>query len=110
MEIHKKFMDLMQTRGFQNMPEEAKRQMAEYSLEKKWTMVYQEELARKQAEERRKHQARTTIASQDGQLGMLHRADEEGTPEWYVKKIMDDSLTVKQLQSLGVSLRTQTIG
>jgi cytokinesis protein len=41
---------------------------------------------------------------------VIGRSDEEGSPEWYVRKVMDDSITAKQLGSLSVSLRTQPIG
>ncbi|KAI7099925.1 FH2-domain-containing protein, partial [Hortaea werneckii] len=37
------------------------------------------------------------------------RADEEGSPEWFVKRVLDNTITPKQLQSLSVSLRTQPI-
>ncbi|KKY23765.1 putative cytokinesis protein sepa [Diplodia seriata] len=50
-----------------------------------------------------------TQFSVDGS-GILGRADEEGSPEWYVRKVLDNSITAKQLQSLSVSLRTQPIG
>ncbi|KAK4693075.1 cytokinesis protein, partial [Lecanoromycetidae sp. Uapishka_2] len=47
--------------------------------------------------------------SHDGSHGILTRADEVGSPEWYVKKVMNDSITAKELGSLSVSLRTQPI-
>src|SRR5207249_3307453 len=50
----------------------------------------------------------TGYGAADG-LGVLGRAEEEGSPEWFVKKVLDDSITPKQLQSLSVSLRTQPI-
>jgi cytokinesis protein len=43
-------------------------------------------------------------------MEMLANSEEEGTPEWFVKKVMDNSISAKQLQSLAVSLRTQPIG
>jgi len=43
-------------------------------------------------------------------MDMLANAEEEGTPEWFVRKVMDNSISAKQLQSLAVSLRTQPIG
>lgn len=43
-------------------------------------------------------------------MEMLANAEEEGTPEWFVRKVMDNSISAKQLQSLAVSLRTQPIG
>lgn len=101
-------MALMNKRGWMAMPEQARRQMQAYSIDKKWTLVYQDRLTEYQGEKKRRTAARQT-AYEDAK-GMLARADEEGNPEWYVKKVMDNSITPKQLQSLSVSLRTQPIG
>ena len=55
-------------------------------------------------EQKRRQQARQT-GTLDGPIAK----DVEGTPEWYVKRILDNTITSKQLQSLSVSLRTQPI-
>ncbi len=80
-----------------------------YPATKKWTLVHQDKLTEWQGEQKRRQNARQTIGSSGGALDILARADEEGSPEWYVKKVMDDTITAKQLQSLSVSLRTQPI-
>jgi cytokinesis protein len=100
------FLDLMQKRGWQNLPEQAKRQMLAYPASKKWTLVHQDRLTELQGEQKRRQNARLT---HDGPSSLLGRADEEGSPEWYVRKVMDDTITSKQLASLSVSLRTQPI-
>lgn len=102
------FLDLMQKRGWQNLPEQAKRQMLSYPASKKWTLVHQDRLTELQGEQKRRQNARQTHGH-DGPVGILELADEEGSPEWYVKKVMDDTITSKQLASLSVSLRTQPI-
>ncbi|RDW83927.1 formin sepA [Aspergillus mulundensis] len=102
------FLELMQKRGWQNLPEQARRQMMAYPASKKWTLVHQDRLTELQGEQKRKQKARETHGY-DGPSGILERADEEGSPEWYVKKVMDDTITSKQLASLSVSLRTQPI-
>ncbi|KAJ5147770.1 hypothetical protein N7526_001122 [Penicillium atrosanguineum] len=102
------FLELMQKRGWQNLPEQAKRQMLSYPASKKWTLVHQDRLTELQGEQKRRANARQTHGH-DGLSGLLERADEEGSPEWYVKKVMDDTITSKQLASLSVSLRTQPI-
>ncbi|KAL9084726.1 MAG: hypothetical protein Q9159_005081 [Coniocarpon cinnabarinum] len=106
--IEEEFMKLMNKRGWTGMPEGARRQMQNYPIEKKWTLVYQDRLSEYQGEKRRRTAARET-AYQDAK-GMLARADEEGSPEWYVRRVMDNSIKPKELQSLSVSLRTQPIG
>ena len=100
--IEEQFMVLMHKRGWQNLPDGARRQMLAYPTSKKWTLLHQDRLAEWNSEQKR----RTTISTHDGILG---RADEEGSPEWFVKKVMDDTITPKQLGSLSVSLRTQPI-
>jgi cytokinesis protein len=107
--IEKEFLDLMHKRGWKSLPEQARRQMEAYPINKKWTLVHQDRLAEWQGEQKRRMHARTTINADSG-LGLLGRADEEGSPEWYVRKVLDNSISAKQLQSLSVSLRTQPIG
>ena len=108
-EVEKLFAELMQKRGWHHLPDQAKRQMMAYPAAKKWTLVHQDRLTEVQGEQKRK-----TTHRQTGQYGnameMLANAEEEGTPEWFVKKVMDNSISPKQLQSLAVSLRTQPIG
>ncbi|EGE08089.1 cytokinesis protein sepA [Trichophyton equinum CBS 127.97] len=106
--VDQMFYELMIKRGWQNLPEQAKRQMLAYPTSKKWTLVHQDRLTQWQGEQKRRQQNRQT-GSGDGGKGLLGRADEEGSPEWYVKKVMDDSITAKELGSLSVSLRTQPI-
>ena len=107
MVIESEFIKLMTKRGWHNLPDSAKRQMLAYSPAKKWTLIHQDQLTEWQGQQKR-NKARYTQGSLDG-AGILAKADEEGSPEWYVKKIMDDSITAKQLGSLSVSLRTQPI-
>ncbi|KAF2717956.1 FH2-domain-containing protein [Polychaeton citri CBS 116435] len=106
--IEREFLELMHKRGWKQLPEGARRQMEAYPISKKWTLVHQDRLAEWQGEQKRKANARTTLAQNDG-FGILMRSDEEGSPEWYVRKILDNGITPKQLQSLAVSLRTQPI-
>ena len=107
--IEKEFLDLMLKRGWKSLPEQAKRQMEAYPISKKWTLVHQDRLAEWQAEQKRRVTARTTINGNDNIGGILGRADEEGSPEWFVRRLLDNSISPKQLQSLSVSLRTQPI-
>ena len=107
--IEELFLALMQKRGWHNLPDQARRQMMAYPAAKKWTLVHQDRLTEWQGEQKRRTNVRNT-----GQYGremeMLANAEEEGTPEWFVRKVMDNSISAKQLQSLAVSLRTQPIG
>lgn len=107
--IEQQFLDLMQKRGWHNLPEQARRQMMAYPAAKKWTLVHQDKLTEWQGEQKRRQNARQTIIGTDAIPGILARSEEEGSPEWYVRKVMNDSITAKQLGSLSVSLRTQPI-
>ena len=107
--IEQLFIALMHKRGWQNLPDQARRQMMAYPPAKKWTLVHQDKLTEWQGEQKRKQHARQTLHGADGAMGVLGRADEEGSPEWFVRRILDDTINAKQLQSLSVSLRTQPI-
>lgn len=108
--IEREFLELMLKRGWKSLPEQARRQMEAYPISKKWTLVHQDRLAEWQGEQKRRIQARNTIMNGGDGMGILGRADEEGSPEWFVRRVMDGTVTTKQLQSLAVSLRTQPIG
>ncbi|KAL9028802.1 MAG: hypothetical protein Q9196_002885 [Gyalolechia fulgens] len=107
--IEAQFIELMHKRGWHNLPDQARRQMMAYPAAKKWTLVHQDKLTEWQGENKRRQHARQTIVGVDGAPGLVARSEEEGTPEWYVRKVMNDTITAKQLGSLSVSLRTQPI-
>jgi cytokinesis protein len=86
----------MQKRGWHNLPEQARRQMAAYPATKKWQLVYNDRLTEWQGEQKRRTVNRQTgtIGGQYGrEMEMLANAEEEGTPEWFVKKVMDNSIS-----------------
>jgi cytokinesis protein len=98
------FLELMQKRGWQHLPEQAKRQMLAYPPAKKWTLVHQDRLTELQGEQKRRQNARLTSG-----YDAPTRADEEGSPEWFVKKVMDDTITSDQLAGLTVNIRGQPL-
>lgn len=108
-QVEREFLDLMHRRGYKSLPEQARRQMEAYPVSKKWTLVHQDRLSEWQGEQKRRTTTRHTQGFEDAQ-SILSRSDEHGSPEWYVRKVMDNSIDAKQLQSLSVSLRTQPIG
>ncbi|KAI1173985.1 FH2-domain-containing protein [Nemania sp. FL0916] len=101
------FYELMQKRGWHNLPEQARRQMQAYPPTKKWTLIHQDRLTEWQGEQRRRLTARP---GQYSNADITMHSDEEGSPEWYVRKVMENSLDSKGLGSLEVNLRTQQIG
>ncbi|KAI0874579.1 putative cytokinesis protein sepA [Hypoxylon argillaceum] len=101
------FFELMQKRGWHNLPEQARRQMQAYPSSKKWTLIYQDRLTERQGDQKRRQTART---GQYSNVDITTNSDEEGSPEWYVRKVMENSLDSKGLGSLEVNLRTQQIG
>lgn len=101
---------MMQKRGWQNLPEQARRQMDAYTVNKKWTLVHQDRLSELQNNQHRIQSQRNTMNYDNrGQTGLLERSNEVNSPEWYVRKVMDNSITPNQLSSLIVELRTQPI-
>lgn len=101
------FYELMKKRGWHNLPEQAKRQMQAYPASKKWTLIHQDRLTELQGEQKRRQTAKS---GQYSDFNVVISSDEEGSPEWYVRKVMDNSLDLKGLGSLEVNLRTQQIG
>lgn len=108
--IEQEFLSLMQKRGWEKMPEQARRQMAAYPIDKKWMLVHQDRLGEWKNEQKRRTRVIHQSYYEGSGQGLLDKSQEEGTPEWYVRKVLDNSITAKQLQSLSVSLRTQPIG
>lgn len=104
------FYELMQKRGWHNLPEQAKRQMVAYPTAKKWTLIYQDRLTEMQGEQKRRQVAKVNNQYSAADVTPISSSDEEGSPEWYVRKVMDNSLDTKGLGSLEVNLRTQQIG
>jgi cytokinesis protein len=77
------------------LPPQVISQMLAYPALKKWTLIQSD--ARQEYQLERK---RATIGP-DG---------DKSAPEWYVRRIVDGSISLKELGSLAVSLRTQPIG
>jgi len=93
--IDELFNDLMNKRDFKNLPPPVIKQMLSYPAPKKWTLIQSDALQEYQLERKR-----ATIGP-DG---------DKSAPEWYVRRIVDGSISLKELGSLSVSLRTQPIG
>ncbi|KAH8717005.1 hypothetical protein GQ44DRAFT_742262 [Phaeosphaeriaceae sp. PMI808] len=83
--VEKEFMNLMVRRGWKGLPEQARRQMEAYKIDKKWTLVYQDKLAEFKHEEKKRQTNRNTYVG-GAREDILLRAEEEGSPEWYVKR------------------------
>ncbi|KAF5021500.1 hypothetical protein F66182_6443, partial [Fusarium sp. NRRL 66182] len=106
--VEQMFLQLMQKRGWHNLPEQARRQMMAYPAQKKWTLLYQDRLTEWQGEQRRRQTARPSQYTATPDITTY--SDEEGAPEWYVRRVMEDRLDTKGMGSLEVNLRTQQIG
>ena len=99
----------MLKRGWISLPEQARRQMEAYPISKKWTLVHQDRLAEWQGEQKKRMTHRSPVSINISGFAVSDRADEEGSPEWFVKRILENTITPKEFQSLAVSLRTQPI-
>lgn len=69
------------------------------SINQKWGIVYAAEQVRWQEERNRSEQAR-----KQGDAGQATLSG-EGSPEWYIRKFLDGTITAKQVSSVWVSLR-----
>ncbi|KAK9386817.1 hypothetical protein V1515DRAFT_104580 [Lipomyces mesembrius] len=91
--VDRMFQELMNKRDFKSLPQQARQQMLNYSTAKKWMLIRQDALTESK-NLRRKSTSR----------------DNENSPEWYVRKIMEHAISSKQLGNLWVCLRTEPIG
>ena len=73
------------------------------SIDQKWNIVYSDEHVRWREEKQREEQARKQ--SESGAPAAII----DGTPEWYIKKFLDKTITAKQAGSLQVSLRGKEV-
>lgn len=94
-EIEMLFQNIMRMRDLGDMPN--------LSIDQKWHIVYNDEQIRWKEERQREEQARKQ--SETGQPAAIS----EGTPEWYIKKFVDKTVTAKQASSLQVSLRSKEL-
>ncbi|KAH7921499.1 hypothetical protein BV22DRAFT_1096436, partial [Leucogyrophana mollusca] len=91
-DIQALFEHLSHTRDFPPMPD--------MSIDQKWALVYGAEQLRFQEEKGREEQVR-----KQGESGLAAPIG-EGTPEWYIRKFLDRTITHKQASSVWVSLKS----
>lgn len=92
-EIEALFEDVKRTFGAEQMPE--------LSVEHKWRMVYSAEHMKWKEERAREEQ----LKKQNGSAAIA-----ENSPEWYIKKFLDRTISPKQVSSLQVTLRSTELG
>ncbi|THH29601.1 hypothetical protein EUX98_g4591 [Antrodiella citrinella] len=74
------------------------------SLEQKWNMVLSNERMLWEESKKKEEQARKQLES-----GQAVQIIQQETPEWYIKKFMDKTITAKQAGALQVSLRSNKV-
>ncbi|PPQ65095.1 hypothetical protein CVT24_003056, partial [Panaeolus cyanescens] len=94
-EIEVLFENVKRERGFSDL--------SMLNIDQKWHIVYNDEQIRWNEERQREEQSRKQQES--GQAGAIM-----DTPEWYIRKFVDKTITAKQVGSLAVSLRTKEVG
>lgn len=90
-QIEAMVQNIMLSRGLEDLPS--------LTMDQKWSMVWSDEQLKWKEERQREEQIRKQPSN--GQL--------EGTPEWYIKKFIDKTITPKQAGSLSVSLRSNHV-
>ena len=95
-EIEARFQIVVRTRDLSNLPP--------LTIEQKWSMVESDERLRFNEEKAREEQAKKV--PEQSRSGMI----EERSPEWYLVKFMDRTITPKDASGLLVSLRGQELG
>lgn len=87
LEVERMFRELMDRRDFRSLPPQARQEMLNYGVDKKWMLVYQDAL------------------SEQSKVGKKTSA----TPEFYTRRLIAKSITTEELGNLWVSLRTEPI-
>ena len=116
-DVERMFADLMDRRdllsntGTAPLSSDARQNMMAFSVEKKWTLVYND-LLTEQSSDRERERARrvfptSTPSAPSPQSTMVLMRN---SPEWFIKKFMDGTVTSKHIESLAVTLRTCAIG
>jgi cytokinesis protein len=95
-EIEALFENVVRTRDLTNLPP--------LSIDQKWSMVESDERLRFNEEKVREEQAKKV--PEQSRSGMI----EERSPEWYLVKFMDKTITPKDASGLLVSLRGHELG
>ncbi|CAG8496889.1 4842_t:CDS:10, partial [Scutellospora calospora] len=97
-EIERLFLEMMKKRGLRNLSEAQRNKMLAIPTENKWTLIKNDLL-----EEEKTNPANTKKDNP------VKNAVDPNTPEYYLKKILDGTITYKHMNSLSVSLRTLPI-
>lgn len=92
-EIEVLFENVKRTRDFPDLPRNL-------TVDHKWHLVYNDEHIRWDKEKQKELQSK-----KQKDLGQSTGVVPD-SPEWYLKKFVDKTITAKQVQSLGVSLRS----
>lgn len=87
LEIERMFRELMDRRDFRSLPPQARQEMLNYGVDKKWMLVYQDALS--------EHNKQIKKG--------------KSTPEFYTRRLISKSITSEELENLWVSLRTEPI-
>lgn len=87
MEVERMFRELMDRRDFRSLPQQARQEMMNYSVDKKWMLIHQDALSE------RNKLAKKSLAS----------------PEMYTRKLISKTISLEELENLWVSLRTEPI-
>lgn len=95
-EIEARFQIVVRTRDLTNLPL--------LTIDQKWSMVESDERLRFNEEKAREEQAKKV--PEQSRSGMI----EERSPEWYLVKFMDRTITPKDASGLLVSLRGHELG
>lgn len=94
-EIEAMFQNVKRTRDLVDMPR--------LSIDQKWHMVHSDEHIRWKEEKQREEQNKKQIETGQPAAIILE------SPEWYIKKFLDKTITAKQATSLLVSLRSKEV-
>lgn len=106
-EIEHMFTEVMQTRDFESLPEKAKAEMLNYSIERKWMLIRQQKLTEYKRQRLRELPDPRSPTKMKTQFQLQMQAQTE--PINFITLLLNNSISVEQLKELEVYLTSEDL-
>lgn len=106
-EIERMFTEVMQTRDFESLPENAKAEMLNYSIERKWMLIRQQKLTEFKRQRLKELPEFRPSAGPNDAIQMQMKAQAE--PISFITLLLNNTITTEQLKELEVYLTSEDL-
>lgn len=104
--IERMFAEVMQTREFEKIPERARVEMLNYSVERKWMLIRQQKITEFKRQHVRENETKSPMKGKDPIQLQMHSQIE---PLAFVTLLMSNTITSDQLKELYVYLTSEDL-